>query len=187
MRHKSTFLLLLLSLLSLQLLSNSLAHENQLSGLLYFEPQTPLPNEAFKITFELYDPEGKFIPEAILNLAIPDLDVEQSFVETSQVGIYKMYLTLPEGRWFSDLTEATFENEANTVQFGLKVGEKNLDTIEILFPPIETESKLKTYLVATVLLLFLAGFAVGIVYMRKRHSFKSNSSFFSIRSRQTHS
>ncbi len=114
----------------------SLAHENQLSGLLYMEPQTPIPNEPFTITFELYDPEGKFIPSAILNLAIPSLNFQESFIETSQSGIYQMNLVLPKGHWFSDITEATFEGESNTIQIGLKVGEKNREIIEILFPVI---------------------------------------------------
>lgn len=140
------FILLLFTVI-LHSTTVSLAHENQLSGLLYIEPQTPSPNEPFTITFELYDPEGAFIPEAILDIAIPELELQQSFIETSQTGIYEMKLSLPEGTWFSDLTEATFENESNTVHFGLKVGEKNLDTIEILFPELEPQRSQTSWLV----------------------------------------
>lgn len=187
MRQNPKYLLLAVSLyISLQLLNISLAHENQLSGLLYFQPQTPLPNQAFKVTFELYDPEGKFIPDAILDLSIPDLGFQQSFTETAQIGIYEMHLKLPEGTWFSDLTEATFDNESNTVQFGLKVGEENLDTIEILFPAIEARSKLKTHILAIVLSLFLAGIMVGSSYFYKKYTLSLTSSFFRISPKQTH-
>ena len=160
--------LFILLLFTITALSNaiSLAHENQLSGLLYMEPQAPLPDEAFTITFELYDPEGKFIPSAIVNLAIPALGFEETFVETSQSGIYQMNLSLPEGQWFSDITEATFENEANTVHFGLKVGEKNREIFEILFPVIDEGPSRKAW-IAFFLCLAIAGLSVALSYIYK--------------------
>jgi len=187
-RPLNPFLLLSLILVT-HLVGVSLAHENQLSGLLYMQPQEPIPQEPFTITFELYDPEGKFIPEAILNLSIPDLELQQSFTETSQTGIYETTLSLPEGKWFSDLTEATFENESNTVQFGLKVGEKNLDTIEILFPVIETQNRQRFWIIISSNLLAIIGLAIYIKYFshKQNHNLGSIGSLSKANTANTHS
>jgi len=158
----------------------SLAHENQLSALLYMEPQTPLANEAFTITFELYDPEGKFIPDAILTFAIPDLDFAKSFSETSQTGIYQMTLSLPEGNWSSHITEATFEGESNTVQFGLKVGEQNREIIEILFPVLKEGPNRQTWIMLFISMITLSiSIALSYIYNINSYSFQKNSNYTS--------
>lgn len=134
MKHFSLYILLSLFLL----LPTTLAHENQLSGLVYMQPQTPIPEQTFTLTLELVDPEGAYIPNAIVNLSIPTLNLDKRFMETDYTGVYTMELTLPEGKWLSDITEATFENESNTIQFGLNIGKENREIIELLFPVMET-------------------------------------------------
>lgn len=146
------------SLILLLFFSIVFAHENQLSGLVYTQPQTPLPKEPFQLTVELVDPEGSYIPNAILNLAIPDSDTRLSLSETQNEGIYQATLTLNEGRYLVALTEATLEGEANTTEFGLRVGSENLEFIEILFPASEQTNTARVWLLSLVAVLILASF-----------------------------
>jgi len=168
---RSLFIFTCISLFFLQIV---IAHENQLSGLVYMQPQTPVPAEPFKLTLELVDPEGAYISEAIVKLSIPTLDFKQQFTETTQIGIYTMELALPDGKWLTDITEATFENESNTVQFGLNIGTENRETIELLFPVMEEETRpfpnLTVYLSLGIIVLVTL-----VVYLFRFRKFKNYS------------
>ena len=127
-------------LLCFMVLSKTLAHENQLSGLIYTSPQAPIANEPFQITIELIDPKGNYVEDANLKLGLPD-NFSAQFKQTKIKGIYQTELSLNKGRWLATITEATFENEFHTTEFGLRVGSENFEVIEILFPASEASSK----------------------------------------------
>lgn len=151
----------------------ALAHENQLSGLVYMQPQTPIPEEPFKVTLELIDPEGAYIPEAIVKLSIPNLEFEKQFTETNQVGIYTMELALPDGKWLTNITETTFEDESNTVQFGLNIGKENREIIELLFPVMEETRQFPNFTVYLSLIIIVL--IALVAYIFRFRKFKSYS------------
>jgi len=170
--------LLLYLILVVQLFSLAIAHENQLSGLLYMHPQTPIPEQPFTVTLELINPNGAYIRDAIVNLSISDLDFKQQFTETSQTGIYKMNLSLPDGKWLTEITESTFENEANSIELGINSGSKNRDIIELLFPVVKEPKRFQQFIIYPAIGLFIL--TILVLYLL-------NSKFFITKSKVSYS
>jgi len=111
-----------------------LAHEDEVSGLVYTTPQSPQPEKMFTLTVELVDPRGALVADARLILTIESTAITVVLAKTEMTGVYTTSLNLPEGFWRAQLSDQTLAGENSVSKFGLRVGATNPDTIEILFP-----------------------------------------------------